>query len=224
MDPCSRGNSQVLHNNSFNKGAWGSPASFFSHPFWLPSFAHLSISFFLLVSFPNFSISVFFLVSPPHFLCHHSHYHQQWSQGGRQGKGKNKWERCGARVSNIGRVHSSLPQITAINQPGQKLSHQLDLKHWVPLEKPADLHIYWQEGGSESGREAWAGKQKGTSAAKLSLNIISPSLMHYLFNKLLRAKPAAQRPEVTHYAFYNKVACGFWQGTGHYAIDKWRTK
>lgn len=182
------------------------------------------MSFFLPVSLLNFSISVFsLLLSLLRFLCHHGHYHQQ-RRGGRKGKERKKGERCGGRVSNIGSVHSSLPQITAINQPGQKLSHQLDLKHWVPLDKPTDLHIYRREGGSgrQRGREAWAGKQKGTSAAKLSLNIISPSLVHYLFNKLLRAERAVHGLEVTHYAFYDKAACGFWQGAGHYAKDKWR--
>lgn len=86
----------------------------------------------------------------------------------------------------------------------------------MPLEKPTDLHIYRGEGGRERGREARAGEQKkGTSAAKLSLNIISLSLMHYLFNKLLRAGLAAHGQEVTHYAFYNKAAGGFLQGMGH---------
>ena len=36
-------------------------------------------------------------------------------------------------------------------------------------------------------RKKKSGEQKGALAAKLSLNIISPSLMNYLFNKLLRA-------------------------------------
>lgn len=74
--------------------------------------------------------------------------------GGWGKKGK-EWERREARVSNIGRVHFSLPQITAIKQPGQMLSHQFDSKHWEPLDKPADLHLH------RTGRGAEDRKKKG---------------------------------------------------------------
>lgn len=61
----------------------------------------------------------------------------------------------------------------------------------------------------ETQRKGSVLESKRTSAAKLSLNIISLSLMHYLFSKLLRADLAVCGQEVTHYAFYNKAACGF---------------
>lgn len=55
MDPCPRGNSQVLHNNSFNKGAHGAPASFFC-PFLL----HVIFFIFLFImSSSNVSTYVF---------------------------------------------------------------------------------------------------------------------------------------------------------------------
>lgn len=77
---------------------------------------------------------------------------------------------------------------------------------------PTDKHIYRQEPGRKRGRarkkRARAGEQKGTLAAKLSLNIISLSLARFLFNKLLRAELAAHGLEVTHSAFCDKAACG----------------
>lgn len=163
MDPCSGGNSQVLHNNSFNKGAWGSPASFILPPpppprtsLYFPAFLIFPFPPSSLFPLPNFSISVRppqLPPTPPCLLFVSSVIKAitisggaGWGGGGeKRGRGKTSGERCWARASNIGRVHSSLPQITAINQPGQELSHQLDLKHWVPLDKPADLHIYWRE-------------------------------------------------------------------------------
>lgn len=68
----------------------------------------------------------------------------------------------------------------------------------------------WRGGGSRRREEEKkTGKQKGTLAAKLSLNIISLSLVHYLFNKLLIAELAVHGQEVTHYAFYNNASRGY---------------
>lgn len=47
----------------------------------------------------------------------------------REKRGRKKLERREAGLSNIGRVYFSLPQITAIKQPDQTLSHQFDSKH-----------------------------------------------------------------------------------------------
>lgn len=82
----------------------------------------------------------------------------------------------------------------------------------------------WRGGGSRRREEEKkTGKQKGTLAAKLSLNIISLSLVHYLFNKLLRAELAVHGQEVTHYAFYNNASRGYWQGMGQHA-KRWMKK
>lgn len=59
----------------------------------------------------------------------------------------------------------------------------------------------------EGEKKNWKAK-KGTLAAKLSLNIISLSLVHYLFSKLLRAELAVHGQEVTHYAFLQQ--CSVW--------------
>lgn len=80
----------------------------------------------------------------------------------------------------------------------------------------------WRE-QKQRGREKNTGKQKGTLAAKLSLNIISLSLVHYLFNKFLRAELVVHGQEVTHYAFYNNASRGYWQGTGQHA-KRWMKK
>lgn len=82
----------------------------------------------------------------------------------------------------------------------------------------------WRGGGSRRREEEKkTGKQKGTLAAKLSLNIISLSLVHYLFNKLLRAELVVHGQEVTHYAFYNNASRGYWQGMGQHA-KRWMKK
>ena len=48
--------------------------------------------------------------------------------------------------------------------------------------------------------------KRNLGPAKLSLNIISLSLVHYLFNKLLRdGACTVHGQEVTHYAFYDKA-------------------
>lgn len=65
------------------------------------------------------------------------------------------------------------------------------------------------EGTEGERKRKKTGKQKGTLAAKLSLNIISLSLVHYLFNKLLRAELVEHGQEVTHYAFYNNASRGY---------------
>lgn len=161
MDPCPGGNSLVLHNNSFNKGASGSPARLLlPHPASQHFFFFIfSISFFLPVSPPKISPSPYFYsrVSSS-FPLSSRPLPSAGPRGGGGEKGGEKRKKSG-RVSNIGRVHSSLPQITAINQPCQKLSHQLDLKHWVPLDKPTDLHIYRGEGASERERERSASRR-----------------------------------------------------------------
>lgn len=58
-----------------------------------------------------------------------------------------------ARVNNIGGVHFSLPQITAIKQPGQPLRHQFDSKHREPLDKPADVYTGEERSRGEEGKK-----------------------------------------------------------------------
>ena len=197
MDPCPGGNSRVLHNNSFNKGARGSPACLLlPHPASQHFFFFIfSISFFLPVSPPKMSPSPYF----------HSRVSSSFPLSSRPLPSAGPGGGGGGGGGKIGRVPSSPPQKTAINPHGPKPGPPLNLKNWVPLDKPTDLHIYRGRGSeraSERGRGARAAEQKGTSAAKLSLNIISRSLVHYLFNKLLRAERAARGQEVTHYAFF----------------------
>lgn len=98
------------------------------YPFLLPSIFHLSFHFLLPPCLlPKISPSpcFYFCVSSSFPLSSRPLPSSSEARGTERGIEKNikdgeMWRE---------RVHSSLPQITAINQPGQKLSHQLDLKH-----------------------------------------------------------------------------------------------